>query len=240
MLPTDVRLHIVFDLLAWGASALLMRTLFRWRLAEAAGNVAKAAGRGYVFALAAGAIAGAWLLGSLNTALTAVPHLSHSVAGALGGGIIGVELYKLGRGVRGSTGAIWVGPIALGIAVGRLGCLLAGLPDETYGISTTLPWAVDLGDGVKRHPVQLYESLAMLVFLGVYLAALARRARWARIDAFYVFVFVYGAQRFVWEFLKPYPRLFGPLDVFQLAALAMMTYALVYGHAHRRFVSART
>jgi phosphatidylglycerol---prolipoprotein diacylglyceryl transferase len=240
LLPTDPRVHIVFDVIAWASSALLMRALFRWRLADAAADVARTAGRGYVFALAAGAIAGAWLLGSFNTALSAAPHLSHSVAGALGGGIVGVELHKRACGIRGSTGAIWVGPIALGVAVGRLGCLFSGLADETYGIPTARPWAVDLGDGVMRHPVQLYESLAMLVFLVVYLIALGRRSHWARTDAFYVFVFVYGAQRFVWEFVKPYPRLVGPLDVFQLAALAMMTYAVVYGHAHRRFIDTRT
>jgi phosphatidylglycerol---prolipoprotein diacylglyceryl transferase len=175
-----------------------------------------------------GAIAGAWAFGSWNTALSAVPHPSHSIAGALAGGIVAVELYKLACGIRGSTGAIWVGPLALGIAVGRWGCLIAGLPDETYGVPTALPWGVDLGDGIARHPVQLYESLAMLAFLGVYLAALARRARWTRERAFYLFILFYAAQRFVWEFLKPYPRLVGPLDVFQLLALAMIAYALIF------------
>ena len=182
----------------------------------------------YVVALAVGAIAGAWGFGSWNTALTAIPHPSHSVAGALAGGIIGVELYKLVRGIAGSTGAIWVGPLALGIAVGRWGCLLAGLPDETFGTPTRLPWGVDLGDGVPRHPVQVYESLAMLAFLAVYLVALARPARWTRGRAFYLFVLFYAAQRFVWEFLKPYPRLIGPLDLFQLLALAMILYALIF------------
>ena len=182
----------------------------------------------YVVALALGAIAGAWGFGSWNTALAAVPHPSHSVAGALAGGIVGVELYKLARGITGSTGAIWVGPLALGIAVGRWGCLFAGLPDETYGTPTNLPWAVDLGDGVPRHPVQIYESLAMLAFLAFYLVALARRAAWTRTRAFYLFVLFYAAQRFVWEFFKPYPDLVGPLNLFQLLALAMILYALLF------------
>jgi len=208
--------------------------LYRWRLKALSAEVVRGTGPFYVAALAAGAIGGAWAFGSWNTALSAVPHPSHSIAGALAGGIVAVELYKLARGISGSTGVIWVGPLALGIAVGRWGCLLAGLPDETYGTPTALPWGVDLGDGVARHPVQLYESLAMLAFLAFYLVALARRARWTRSRAFYLFILFYAAQRFLWEFLKPYPRLIGPLDLFQLLALAMIFYALAFDGRARR------
>ena len=225
--PTNASLHILFDLLAWGSAALLGAWLYRWRLHEAAGIVTRT-GPYYVVALVIGAIAGAWGFGSWNTALSAVPHPSHSIAGALAGAIVAVEIYKWARGIHGSTGAIWVGPLALGIAIGRWGCLLAGLPDETFGTPTNLPWGVDLGDGIARHPVQLYESLAMLGFLGVYLLALARRVDWTRGRAFYIFVFFYAAQRFVWEFFKPYPDLLGPLNLFQLLAFAMMLYALVF------------
>jgi hypothetical protein len=231
--PTDPNLHILFDLLAWGSAALLGVVLYRWRLREAAGFATRMGGA-YAAALAAGAIGGAWAFGSWNTALSAAPHPSHSIAGALAGGIIAVELYKRARGITGSTGAIWVGPLALGIAVGRLGCLFAGLGDETYGVATGLPWGVDLGDGVPRHPVQLYESLAMLAFLAFYLLALRRRAAWTRDRAFYLFVLWYGAQRFLCEFLKPYPRLLGPLDVFQLLALGMILYALWFDARARR------
>lgn len=231
--PTNPNLHILFDLLAWGSAALLGMFLYRWRLHEAAGFATRI-GRLYVVALAAGAIGGAWAFGSWNTALSVVPHPSHSIAGALAGGIVAVELYKFARGIRGSTGAIWVGPLALGIAFGRWGCLFAGLGDETYGVPTRLPWGVDLGDGIARHPVQIYESLAMLGFLAFYLAALRRRASWTRDRAFYLFVLFYAAQRFCWEFLKPYPRLLGPLDVFQLLALGMILYALLYDARARR------
>lgn len=226
ILPTDPGLHILFDVLAWVSAGVLARLLYVWRLRGQAAEAAAHTGPFYVVALALGVIAGAWGFGSWNTGMSALPHPSHSVAGALAGGIIGVELYKAIRGIRVSTGAIWVGPLALGIAVGRWGCLLAGLPDETFGTPTSLPWAVDLGDGVSRHPVQVYESLAMLAFLGVYLVALARRAAWTRGRAFYLFVLWYAAQRFAWEFLKPYPDLIGPLNLFQLLALAMFLYAL--------------
>ena len=213
---------------------MLARFLYLWRLREAATRVVGRLGPSYAAALAVGAIAGAWGFGSINTGLMAVPHPSHSIAGALAGAIVAVELYKAAWGISGSTGAIWVGPLALGIAVGRLGCLFAGLSDDTYGIPTDLPWGVDLGDGVNRHPVQLYESLAMFALLAAYLAALRRRAAWTKERAFYLFVLFYATQRFVWEFLKPYPRLLGPLDLFQLLALAMIFYALVFDARARR------
>ena len=232
--PTSSHIHILFDLLAWGAALLLARTLYSWRLAEAAAGIARVTGPGYAAALAFGAIAGAWGFGSINTGVAAVPHASHSIAGGLAGAIVAVEAFKAARGIGVSTGAIWVGPLALGIAVGRWGCLFAGLPDETFGLPTSLPWGVDLGDGVARHPVQVYESLAMLAFLACYLGALARRAAWTQGRAFYLFVLFYAAQRFAWEFWKPYPDLLGPLNLFQLLALAMIAYALAFDARARR------
>jgi prolipoprotein diacylglyceryltransferase len=216
--------------LAWASAGLLARLLYRWRLAELASPL-RVIGFGYALSLAAGAAAGAWIAGSLNTGIL---HPSHSIAGGLAGGIVAVELWKAAHGVRQSTGAFWVGPLALGIAVGRIGCFLSGLSDETYGTATSLPWGVDFGDGIRRHPVQLYESAAMLAFLGVYLVALARRAPWTRTRAFYLFVLFYAVQRFAWEFLKPYPRVLGPFDVFQLLALAMIGYALLFDARARR------
>ena len=49
-------------------------------------------------------------------------------------------------------------PILIGIVIGRIGCLLAGLQDVTYGNPTSLPWGVDFGDGIPRHPTQFYDK----------------------------------------------------------------------------------
>src|SRR6185312_11013974 len=125
--------------------------------------------------------------------------------GALVGAIVGVEIYKAVRRIAGSTGGVFVGSFSLGLVVGRLGCLFAGLPDGTYGAPSRLPWAVDLADGIGHHPVQLYESAAMAVFLGAYLAGLAGHRPWAMRRGFYALCVWYAAQRFLWEFLKPYP-----------------------------------
>jgi phosphatidylglycerol:prolipoprotein diacylglycerol transferase len=80
-----------------------------------------------------------------------------SIVGGLLGGLVGTETAKRLVSWRASTGDLFVGPILLGIAVGRIGCFLAGLHDGTYGLPTGLPWGVDLDDGIPRHPVQLYE-----------------------------------------------------------------------------------
>jgi len=102
----------------------------------------------------------------------------------------------------------------------------AGLEDFTYGTPTDLPWAHDFGDGVGRHPVPVYESLAMLVFAALFIAALERD--WAApADAwFYLFVIWYGAQRFAWEFLKPYPLVLGPLNLYHLICAGLIAYGL--------------
>lgn len=180
---------------------------------------------GYYRALAVGALVGAWLVGSLNTMPNGLTP-SHSVAGALAGGIGGVESWKWRHGVRGSTGGAFVLPLALGIMVGRLGCLFAGLTDLTHGVPSQLPWAVDLGDGVGRHPVQLYESLAMALFVLVWWPARRRQVPWATNHAFHGFVIYYATQRFCWEFLKPYPKVFGPFNLFHLVCLGLAVYGI--------------
>lgn len=117
--------------------------------------------------------------------------------------------------------------LATTIAVGRLGCFHAGLDDQTHGTPTTLPWAHDFGDGILRHPVQLYESAAMAGFLAFTLVALARRSDFFLRNGFYLFVGTYAAQRFAWEFLKPYGKLLGPLNLFHMICAALVLYAVL-------------
>jgi prolipoprotein diacylglyceryltransferase len=94
-----------------------------------------------------------------------------TIAGGLAGGWLGVEIAKRLTGLRQSTGDRFVFPILLGLSIGRIGCFLEGLPDHTYGIATSLPWGVDFGDGIRRHPTQLYEivfcltlAIALLIY----------------------------------------------------------------------------
>lgn len=232
--PTALWAHYVGDLAAWLAAAAAARwQLRRWpREAERLSAITDAS---YFVTLALGAIAGAWVLGSANSLRMLMAAPSHSIAGALAGGIVGVELWKWRRGVTASTGAAFVLPISVGVAVGRLGCFFTGLPDLTYGTPTGLPWAVDLGDGVGRHPVQLYESLSMALFAAAYARARNRRASWATNHAFHAMIIFYAAQRFMWEFWKPYPPLLGPFNLFHLLMLGLILYGLCWwrrtGHA---------
>ena len=218
-------LHALFDALAWlaaGLAGLWLRRSGRVRF-----PVPAPARIGYLAALVLGAGLGAVLFGTANLWLSGRPGLARSIEGAITGAILSVEIYKRIAGVPARTGARFALPLALGIAVGRIGCFLAGLEDFTYGVPTRLPWGHDFGDGVPRHPVQLYESAAMLGFVGLYVAQVLRRDRFWTENGFYLAIGVYGAQRFLWEFLKPYAPLLGPLTLFHMLSLALVGYAVV-------------
>jgi|SRR5579885_1349110 hypothetical protein len=218
-------LHGLFEGLAWVA-ALVAGWWARQRgLAAVALPMAGSRYPAYLLLLWLGAVAGAYGLGSLNLALAGVAGEARSILGAIVGGVVVAEIYKAVCGIRGSTGGVFVLSLAVAIAIGRIGCFLAGLPDYTYGTPTTLPWGVDFGDGVARHPVQLYESLVMGCFALTFFLWMRRRPAAAASYGFYAFAAAYGAQRFLWEFLKPYPVVLGPLNVFHLAAGALVVYA---------------
>lgn len=217
--------HLFFDILAW-LSAITVRFWsvrhFRLQLSE----VPPALRWRYTLVLLLGAGNGAMLAGTFNLWLQFPDALGHSVLGAIIGGIVTVEIFKHVHSLRHSTGVSWALPLATAIAIGRLGCYFSGLPDYTYGIETSMPWGVDFGDGVTRHPVQLYESSAMLLFALTSLVALWARSAWFQRNGFYAFCLFYGVQRFVWEFLKPYAPLLGPLNLFHLLCLLLIGYAL--------------
>ncbi len=152
--------------------------------------------------------------------------MGRSIVGALAGAIAAVELFKAARGIRGSTGLIFVPAFATSVTVGRWGCFLSGLDDQTYGTATALPWGHDFGDGILRHPVQLYESFAMAAFLGLALVLIGRRKPLFMRNGFYLLVLTYGAQRFLWEFLKPYGAVAGPFNLFHFLCAGLVIYSL--------------
>lgn len=137
-----------------------------------------------------------------------------TIVGGLLGGWLGVELVKRLSGIRRRTGDLFALPLCVGIAVGRVGCQVAGLADDTYGKPTKLPWAVDLGDGIGRYPVQVYEIL-FLALLGI---AIARKKGLPEGARFRIFLGSYLAWRIMIDFLKPQPLVVG-MNVIQWAAL---------------------
>ena len=196
-------LHTIFDLLAALGSMAMTFICYRWRLSDAAGRI-ESFGMAYGLALVLGSVAGGYGAGTLNLWLSGAPGVGHSIVGALAGAIVAIETYKWVRGIDGSTGLIFVPAFATSVAVGRWGCFLSGIEDQTYGTPTPLPWGHDFGDGILRHPVQLYESFAMTAFLLTALVLIGRRNRFFMGNGFYLMVLFYAGQRFIWEFLKPY------------------------------------
>ncbi|MBK7874231.1 MAG: prolipoprotein diacylglyceryl transferase [Planctomycetes bacterium] len=169
-----------------------------------------------------------------------------TIVGAILGGWIAVEFAKHKAGVATRTGDLFAVPLCVGIAVGRVGCFLAGLDDRTFGSPSALPWAIDFGDGVARHPVQLYES-AFALLLAVVLhrregllhaeraraieatsvSGLEREGVDARATApgsvFRAFLAAYFAFRVAVDFLKPVPT-FAGLGTLQWASLAALAW----------------
>ena len=144
-----------------------------------------------------------------------------TIVGGLIGGLIAVEWTKRHLGVTRSTGDLLAIPLAVGIAIGRVGCFLAGLGDHTYGLPTHLPWGVDFGDGIPRHPTQLYEIL-WLGLLVLWLRRLRQRPH-REGDLFKGFMVGYMGFRLFVDFLKPGIPLAG-LTALQWAALATLLY----------------
>ena len=124
--------------------------------------------------------------------------------GGLLGGVIAVVVMARFRRLRFGLVANMMAPaVALGYAVARIGCLLAG--DGTYGRASDRPWAMALPRGVvpttvRVQPTALYETLAMLVVF-VVLYRMARRPQ----PGWYVFAWflvLSGVERFGVEFLR--------------------------------------
>lgn len=130
------------------------------------------------FAVAVGCILGAGI-GNKLLFLIEVPQawnefgmmslaIGQTIVGGMIGGLVGIEIAKKIVGIRYSTGDLFIVPFCIGLIVGRMGCFLAGLNDGTFGVATSLPWGIDFGDGIPRHPTQVYDMLwamAMLVFV---------------------------------------------------------------------------
>ena len=153
-----------------------------------------------------------------------------TIVGALVFGLVSVELMKKHIGIRHSTGDLYAIPLALGIAIGRVGCFLTGLPDNTYGTSTALPWGVDFGDGINRHPTQLYEIVFLLVLIPLLYRILSAislpgaASSFHTGDAFKVFMVGYMSFRLLCDFIKPYPHLALGLGSIQWVCVLVLVY----------------
>ncbi len=223
--PLTIHAHWLFESLAY----FIGFRLYLWQRRRQ-GDVVDFEHRMWVVAAA---IAGA-AIGSKVLNWFADPHLflrnwnnpfflmsGKTVVGGLIGGLFAVEWTKRRLGITARTGDLFALPLCLGIAIGRIGCFLSGLEDDTYGIATTLPWGINFGDGITRHPTQLYEMLWLgLLALLIYRASLRPHRNG---DLFKMFMAGYFAFRLAVDFIKPGGTAFG-LGGIQWACVGMLLY----------------
>jgi phosphatidylglycerol---prolipoprotein diacylglyceryl transferase len=149
--------------------------------------------------------------------------------GGFVGGALGVILWARWRGFLGwqlfDTAAV---PLAVGYAVGRVGCQLSG--DGDYGIGSSLPWAMSYPDGTvptddRVHPTPVYETLAMgLVAWGLW----SLRDRLAAGLLFALYLVLSGLERFLVEFVRRNDDVWAGLTAPQLESLGLMLVGIVW------------
>ncbi|OGH68000.1 MAG: hypothetical protein A3C15_03005 [Candidatus Magasanikbacteria bacterium RIFCSPHIGHO2_02_FULL_50_9b] len=136
-----------------------------------------------------------------------------SFGGALGG-FLGVYLYLRHKKVDWILYADLLAPYTLlGWGIGRIGDFLAW---EEIGTITTLPWGVDAGFGVARHPVQLYTLMTLTI--GFLISQRLKKTKRAAMPGF-VFMLAgvyYFTERFFMEFFRD--------DVYGAAELVSYRY----------------
>jgi prolipoprotein diacylglyceryltransferase len=149
-----------------------------------------------------------------------------SIVGGLLGGLIGVEIAKKICKVRYSTGDDFILPLIVGTIIGRIGCFLAGLHDSTFGLTTSLPWGVDFGDQISRHPTQFYDMLAVISF-GLLLWLGRTRLDQVSGLSFKLYLSSYLIWRLVIDGLKPVPYAYWlELSGIQwVCIIALLTYS---------------
>ena len=130
-----------------------------------------------------------------------------------------------------ATADVFAPAIALGHAIGRLGCFSAGC---CWGLRCDRAWAVTFTDpaanqitgvplNVPLHPTQLYEALAETLIFGVLYWRIGRPHGKGAIIGLYLML--YGTARFLVEFFRYHEQgnlWGGPLDTSQAISLALI------------------
>lgn len=222
--PVVLHPHVVFESLAYSSGYYLYRRQRRQ------GDVVDARARAWIVAAAiAGGFIGGHLLAAFEDPSASIDHWPQlwlvfggkTIVGGLIGALLAVEWAKRLLRITVATGDILAVPLVLGIGIGRIGCFLSGLEDQSYGMPTALPWGIDLGDGVKRHPTQIYEMLALAGLGGTLVLRDGLRATVG--DRFKWFMVAYLGFRLLVDFVKPAVR-FGGLSAIQWACVAVLAY----------------
>ncbi len=139
------------------------------------------------------------------------------------GGAIGVTLWAWRRGMLSvALLDLCAAPLALGYAIGRIGCQVSG--DGDYGKAWDGPWAMAYPHGTKPidttvHPTPIYETLAM----GMVAYLLWRlRDRYRAGVLFCIYLILAGTERFAVEFIRRNDHVLVGLTQAQLISLGMI------------------
>lgn len=215
-----VTIHTYGLLVATGVLVALW--LLRRRAAQAGVDPDRAWNLGVYMTLAALAGAKAWLIVQFWSYYAAHPREIFTLstlqsAGVFYGGLITavVVVFLYARHARLKflpLADVYAAPLALGHAIGRLGCFAAGC---CWGRETRASWGVTFVDpyageligvplGVPLHPTQLYEAAALLAIF-VALLALVRRQRFTG-QIFAAYVILYGIARAILEAFRGDPN----------------------------------
>ncbi|MFV0344672.1 MAG: prolipoprotein diacylglyceryl transferase [Bacteroidales bacterium] len=151
--------------------------------------------------------------------------MNNTIIGGLSFGLIGVELIKKAIGHKESTGDLMVFPLMLAMIVGRVGCFVTGVYEETYGVPTNSIFGMYLGDEYRRHPVALYE-IVFLIVLWIAIAVFKKKHKYESGRLFQIFMLCYFGFRFVLDFIKPRYELFWSLGTIQIVCIVVIIYYL--------------
>ncbi len=141
-----------------------------------------------------------------------------TILSGLIGGYLGVEYIKWCLNIRVKTGDTFAVPVAISVAIGRIGCFFGGC---CYGQPTSLPWGCVFPQAgepfVARHPTQLYETgFHFMLALGLFV--LQRRGLF-RGQLIKLYILCYLGYRFVSESIRPEPTFLLGITSYQLATL---------------------
>jgi phosphatidylglycerol:prolipoprotein diacylglycerol transferase len=147
------------------------------------------------------------------------------------GGAIGVLLWMRWRDqLRLIMFDMCATALALGYAIGRIGCQVSG--DGDYGIRSHLPWAmgyphgtVPTPPGVTVQPTPIYETVTMCL-VAYLLWYLRDRVRPGVVFALYLVLS--GLERFLVEFIRRNNEVFAGLTSPQLESVALFAFGLVW------------
>ncbi len=154
-------------------------------------------------------------------------YLNKTIVGGLVGGLAGVEIIKKIIKEKLASGDLFTYPIILALVIGRIGCFSMGIYEETYGLPTSLPWGINLGDNILRHPVCLYEII-FLVIDWMLLSLLCKMYVLQNGAQFKIFMISYLCFRFLLDFLKPHFTFSFGLSTIQLICIGGLIYYFHY------------